>query len=272
MCKSQDKISAKERSMKNEDYKKLCDTTFNSLFHKAQLSNERMFLTSLFPFYTHANHTVLSYIPDYEFDEVLDLISSFNLPEKDMGIDAKTQSRVRLLVYCHVIEVDFVYMIISNLIRSIDGRGYSMTLQRKTKKGLMQALENPSPKIELLSKEASGLGISLKDIFDPYFDGALRNAFGHSQYYLHDEGGLEMTTYHSPSSKKFMKSGKPMYTAEEITNFYEYSRIFIRSFIECYDGYLKPYADGHPHDTYFRPIVYNETAGWYFHNPKPGKK
>lgn len=247
-----------------EEFEALCTTNFDELFHRAKNTDDRKFLTCFFTFYQQDKYNIMSYITDYEFGEVLDLLQSLNIPKDNNEIDNKTKTRIRLLIYSHILEVDFVYMVIFNLIRTINGLNYSPQISFITKKGDIKTADYPSEKIDLINKESKKINLNFGDIFYDFWDRNLRNSFNHSQYFTFDNGGLEISKYLSPTSSKFQKSGKTMYSYIEIENKYNRCRIFIKTFINTYNIYIEPYTDGKPYDTIFGPILYSQEHGWNF--------
>jgi len=218
--------------MEKSDFESLCLKIFSNLFEKAKSKNETQFLTSFFPFYKQQGYNIISYIIDYEFTELLELIKTLHIPEDNNEIDNKTKSRIRLLIYCHIIEIDFVYMVIYNMLRTISCQKYSAQITITDINGKIKVLEYPYQKIELIIKESQKSNINFKEIFIEMFDGNLRNVFSHSQYFLHDTGGLEASNYLAPTSSKFMKSGKPTYNynimgSHPIYSLFEFKKLTI---------------------------------------------
>jgi len=105
--------------MEIENFTSLCHDNFEALFSKAKRVNEIQFFTSLFAFRKHEDYVHFSYVIDYELMEIIDLIKTLNGVLEIDDIDKKTKSRIALLVYCHIIEVDFIYMVIFNLLSTI---------------------------------------------------------------------------------------------------------------------------------------------------------
>ncbi len=109
------------------EFEKLCESTFNSLFQGAKQENGAKFLTSLLTIYYDQNSGLdtINYTVDYEFEELLDLIRGFSGFEEsdELGLDIKV--RLFLFIYCHVIEIDFIYLVLNNMLNTIRGEDYS---------------------------------------------------------------------------------------------------------------------------------------------------
>ena len=254
--------------MNRSSFESLCTELFESLFGKVKSIDEVKFLTNFFPFYEQYGHKIMSYIPDYEFSEVIDLIKNLHITDDKKDIDNQTKTRIRLFVYCHIMEVDYVYMVIFNMLRTIHNVAYSPQITYLTKKGKIKIAEYPSEKIELILKESQKASLDFKSIFDKIWDCHLRNAFSHSQYFLLRNGDLEISKYLAPTSPQFMKSGKTSYLFSEISNIYENSRKYLLSFIKSYDKFIKPYSDGITYKTIYGPILFDKDHGWGFYQGK----
>lgn len=282
--------------MTGNEFAQLCDKSFFQIYAKAKETSEVQFLTSCFAFYKEFNHDIMSYITDYEFHETLDLINQFKRLQDDRiypkqsfamnflmfmmkllfriksidEVDVKIKTRVRLLLYCHIIEVDIIYMILFNMLRTIKGEQYSPTITFKSKNkcksgGVIEA-EYPSQKIEQIEKESQAIGIPLQPIYSEFYFNHLRNAFSHSQYFLDQDGGFNLSKNLSPAtSAVYKKATKNNYfKAEEIQAIFDKIILYIESFIRNHMQFLERYADGGHYQTNFGRIYYSQQYGWGF--------
>ncbi len=119
------------------------------------------------------------------FNEMTSLIQSPLRPE--------TSVRLALLLYCHLVEADAPYEILSNLFSTIAGDRYNAdpfrSLYRKKGKGLWKQPVPPSVpmKIRCLCEAAEKQGVSeLPRLLNWMFNDVVRNAFVHSDYTIHD--------------------------------------------------------------------------------------
>jgi hypothetical protein len=109
-------------------------------------------------------------------------------------IQPHTRARLLLLLYCHLTEVDAIYVMLEGLISIIEGDRYSaypfMHLYGpKGKKVAPVDKFPPSAKsvvnaIKKHAKEAGEQGI--KEVLDWFFDENIRNSFFHSDYILYN--------------------------------------------------------------------------------------
>lgn len=103
----------------------------------------------------------------------------------------KRALRMGLFLYCHLTEMSAPYEILSNLLRCIQGKPYSMfpfshlVRVEKNKQSIFAKRHLPSPKkkIEYLRELATACDEQkLLEILDGFFRNDIRNAFYHSDY------------------------------------------------------------------------------------------
>ena len=247
-------------------FEKLCDKTFTEIFNKAKTTNEELFLTSCFVFYRNFGYNILSFPSDFEFQEVIELIKDINGLKESKDITLKTKSRMYLLSYTHIIEVDLIYVILFNLINTIRGLPYSSVVEFLNKKGKKEEAIYPQTKIDVLQSDLQAFKINLENVFKEFFDKDLRNAFSHSQYYLDLSGDLinSKNIAHKSLGGNKKKNVQKLYRFEEIQEKYDMSLIYIKIFIKVYKRFIKPYMDGKSHQTFFGPIEFDSKYGWGF--------
>ena len=256
--------------MINTIFPEICNTTFNKLFKNAKETNQTQFLTSFFPFGEIHDQSTLSYISDYEFAEVLDLLNNFDPLQAISKINIKDRVRIQMFLYCHIIEVDLIYHILFNMIQTIKRQPYSLKIfsirKRKSKsgeKGSKKIAEYPIEKIEVLTEESEKLGIPLGKVFSEFYSNTLRNAFNHSQYFIEQDGTFNL----SQSLSQFAQgNARGHYTAEAISHFYQKSLTYIKTFMNSYNSHIKEFMDGNAYDTNFGKIEYSIPIhnGWGF--------
>lgn len=190
--------------MHENNFKNLCRGVFSELLSQAKRIDEAKFLTSLLAFYKSEEHKIISYIVDYEFTEVQDFIQYFEALQ-DKENDLRNKTRIRLLIYCHIIEVDFIYMVLYNILKTIQNQDYSAIMNFKSKKGKIVEAKYPSKKIELLEQESQKIGIDLAKIYSQFYFRHVRNAFSHSQYFIGRKGDLVISKHLSPTTSDIYK-------------------------------------------------------------------
>ena len=255
--------------MKNQEFHELCNNCFKELFSRAKDTNKVQFLTSFFAFYklNKTKKYVQDYITNYVFQEVLEILNNFKNIQDSNGIEKKIKTRVRMLMYCHIIEAELIYMIIFNMIRTIKELKYSTIIYRKTNKNKTKELEYAYDKIELIKKETSCIDIGFDLLYTELYNNQLRNAFSHSQYFIDKDGDLVISKYISPTTSKISKTSslKKHYRYKEIEDIFNKAIIYVKSFIEIYKNFLSEFTDGRKHTFLFGNIHFDKSSNrWIF--------
>jgi hypothetical protein len=117
---------------------------------------------------------------------VEDLMSLIGAP-----LRGHTKVRLGLLLYSHLTEVGAVYAVLGNLTRVARGERYVINpfldATPKNRKGELQFLSTPSI-VRALREMLDEVGHTpLGELFDWFFVSALRNAFAHADYTLHED-------------------------------------------------------------------------------------
>ncbi len=256
--------------MINDDFSEMCKKTFDSLFQEAENTNKSQFLTSFFPFgKINGNHT-LSYISDYEFAEVIELLNSFVPLQAGNEINIKDKVRIQMLLYCHIIEVDLIYHIIFNMIQTIKKNPYALKIfsvrkknSKNGKKGTKKLANYPIDKIDIIQNLSDDFAMPLRTVYQEFYSNKLRNSFSHSQYFIDQTGTFNL----SQSLSQFQHGNtNGFYTAESMDSFFKKSLSYIKTFINSYELHIKEFKDGNGYDTNFGKISFSmsEHRGWGF--------
>lgn len=106
----------------------------------------------------------------------------FDLREKHDA--SKLYYRLSLIIYCHIMEADFLLTCIWNLIRLINCDKPQWVMEFKTKKGDMQKCNYPKDKIEEIQRQSNRNGINLQigNVLTLLWNSDIRNSFNHSNY------------------------------------------------------------------------------------------
>jgi len=253
--------------MEKQEFHELCNNCFENLFIKARDTNKVQFLTSFFAFYKLKNKLILDYFTNYVFQEVLEILHSFKNFQESTEIPKKIKTRVRMLLYCHIVEVEFIYRIIFNMVRTIKGLEYSPIIYRETNNKKIEELEYAYNKIKVIKKETSDIDIKFDLLYMEFYNNALRNAFSHSQYFINKYGDLVITRYLSPTTSKVLKktSQKSEYKYKEIKCIFNKAYIYIETFIKTYNNFLSEFMDGQAYPFLFGNIHFDMSSGkWVF--------
>ncbi len=264
------KLTTMEGKMKNFDFSEMCKGTFDTLFNEAKNTNKIQFLTSFFPFGEINGNRTLSYISDYEFAEVLELLNRFEPLQAGTEIDIKDKIRIQMFLYCHIVEVDLIYHIVFNMIQTIKKSPYSLEIfsirtknSKNGKKGTKKIAEYPVEKIEIIQNLSDGFEKPLRNVYREFFSSKLRNAFSHSQYFIEQDGTFNLSQSLSQCQPG---STSGFYNATSMESFFKKSLSYIKAFINSYNLYIQEFKDGNAYDTIFVKISFSisEHNGWGF--------
>lgn len=223
------------------------------------------FLTSCLAIYQDDNSgiKIISCVVDYEFEELLKLITDFNGFEESEEIKLDTKVRLFLFTYCHVIEVNLIYLILYNMLNTLNGNDYSSIIKFITKKNEEKEATIPFKKIEIINNNAKKAHLDLELLFEEFFDNRLRNAFDHSEYYIDDSGELSITAHISPTSSRVGKtiSGPKKYSFEDSKDKYDKRLQFLKSFINIYKKHVIEFQDGKSYPTIFGDVFFDSELG-----------
>ena len=163
---------------------------------------------------------------------IFDYIALIEAPLRDI-----TKVRLALLTYCHITEIDAVYDILANMLRSIKGDRCSMIPFVDYTKLTKQSANSPKQKIEALKAMEREVGFnSLGKIFDSFFDDEIRNAFYHSDYTIYANEfrcRKKFSTWKLPTSVPLADLMKKI---QDCIDFY-------LTFMRLYDDHRKSYKE-----------------------------
>ena len=164
--------NGEEKSAENPDY----NTTMDGLFVKAKEKDEFEYVSSLLRIRGTEGP---GWDPLVEsWDAIQDYLRLCQTPFRDI-----TRFRLFLLIYSHITEIDTVYDMLANMLRTIKGDRCSMIPFDDYAKATKKRVGYPAEKIAALKEMESALGLDLLGkLFDLFFDNDIRNAFYHSNY------------------------------------------------------------------------------------------
>lgn len=198
------------------------------LFEKSKLLDRIILWRAVIPtdpaldkFATEGNRAI-SYIPFYEWQELKSFVQGFKDILKIFKDDKNLQTRIMIVVYCHVIEADFPFAVIWNILRALQGQPESWVFTRESKKGNIEVCEFPSQKLQEIQRLSNELNLKIGDIIFRLWNSSLRNSFSHSQYSISGDTIL-YTKDLSPISRKHsegMPHGKGELKKQDLENYY----------------------------------------------------
>lgn len=129
-------------------------------------------------------HKLVTRIPTYEFHELMDFVDFFgNLLNAD-GQSEGDDVRVKLMLYCHIMESEFMPALVWNQLRLLSGLVPCWNFVRATPKGKVEVCEYPWQKFQEIEKLSATIRQPIGDVISRIWKRDLRNAFFHSRYFL----------------------------------------------------------------------------------------
>ena len=172
-------------------------------------------------------------------------LASAELPSEYFGQPDLTRLRLRLLEYCHLVEMDAPYEIIANLCRVRLGMPPShfpfSTKAVATKQGTSPPPKrpakvlNPSQKIDAIKVLTKRVGLAnIGATFDDFYRAGIRNAISHSDYIIHsDEFRMRNQTIQSEDDPRQRTS---VVQIERLNQLINLSRAFFLAFVRVEKG------------------------------------
>jgi hypothetical protein len=129
-------------------------------------------------------HKLVTRIPTCEFHEIMDFVHYFgNLLNAD-GQSEGDEVRVKLMLYCHIMESEFVPTLVWNQLRLLSGLAPCWNFVRATPKGKVEVCEYPWQKFQEIEKLSAAVSQPIGNVISRVWKRELRNAFFHSRYFL----------------------------------------------------------------------------------------
>lgn len=245
-------------------FKTRCEDEFGQLFGLAREQCEEQFLLSLLLVREEALRgnrptPIIPYIPNQEFQEMCLTVKSCGMLVGLPGLDSGTRLKLKLLMYCHLLEVDFYWGVIGNLLHILLKKEYQPKLFEDQVLGTKMK-EMGKLFEELFEKwRTSGVRIGLDTIYNELCNNdskTLRNRFSHGQYFI-EGGNLFLTRRILDWSSK----PKITYSSHEIDQLLMSRRTFLDVFEQTYHEAILPYQDGRDISTRFGLIRYDREHG-----------
>ena len=176
-----------------------------------------------------------------ELGELVEYLREFTKILKQFDNYPKKKARIILQMYCRIIENDFQYLIIYNLLRLLNN--FNLDWEFKTvKNGKDFYCENPTSKIDEICTLCKSGKLTIGKILKNLLKADLRNSFYHSQYCMLPNGSFVNTRFYSPSSK--VKPSKKVYKLSEIISIYNSLEYFFDNFFRRFYFELKKFKNG----------------------------
>jgi hypothetical protein len=161
-----------------DEFRKALDVELKRLFGAARQRDELSFLFAVLGINSGIEDAGWQPIAETHA-LVQDLVGLINAPLSD-----DTKARMALLLYCHVVEANFLYHCLYNLLLTVDGQLPKIfNFLDKYKQGVPPSV---SAKLSEIRSKAAEHGFhGINEIFDEIMRPDIRNAFFHSDYILY---------------------------------------------------------------------------------------
>ncbi len=248
------------------------------LFDKVNKHEKEWLLSGLVPIDRKLSQgfNVITYVVEYEMQELCDFLNQFNA-FKDNCKNEQEVLRVKILNYCHIMEADFAYLVIWNLLRILNKQKSMWTFYNcdengdpiKNKKDGYSVLRFPLEKINAIKIIADKIDLGIGNILLKLWKSELRNSFSHSQYYW--MGNTFVTSKGlSPFSRRDSDlSNHYTISEDQIEELYSCVQGYLHIFIDLYKVIIKQFKDGKPHKIHDGFIYWeSKLSEWRWHNEK----
>jgi hypothetical protein len=196
----------------------------------------------------------------------------------------RSSTRLKVMIYCHIMEADYPYLVLLNLLRILRGKSCCFTFYRRNEDDEIQKDKHGKPqfcrklyeKIGELSREDRALNTGIGGMLSDLLKGDLRNAFAHSQYTVESDGSFIVTRYFSGTTGETPQEAgnkhEIFFSSDGISVLYEGAWTYLTNFIDCYKKLVAPFKDGGFHATELSrdPIRWDPArCTWTWQPPAP---
>lgn len=222
--------------------------TVFELFDKVKHSYPEDLLSALVPIDTklEPGDKVITYIPDYLMQELCDFVNGFESMLEKI-VDNEQEMRIKVTIYCHIMEADLPFIILWNLLRALNKQQCEWEFTVTNEKGKNIVCEYPKQKIAEIEKLSEQLKLTIGKVIRKFWQKDIRNAFSHSQYFLNGNSFLipgELSPISRKSNKPLSKSAS--YSLQDVRGLYLCATNFLSAFINTYKAHIALYKDGNP--------------------------
>ena len=251
------KISSQER----------IKTAINSIFDFSRNHLEDKILNAFIPYggidELPQNDQSLTLAFEHEIHEMFSFLKEFDNLLLFYSDDFINQSRIKLQLYCRIMENDYPYLIIYNLLNLIDEKEIDWNF-KIIKNGETKYCDTPTKKIGRIAALCKSHKFDIGKVLENLWRADLRNSFLHSQYCLSPNGFFTNTRFYSPTASK--KPSKRGYSTKEINLIYERSGDYINIFFKMFFSLINRFKTGKPYELLNGKEIYwdDKSHSWNF--------
>lgn len=191
-------------------------------------------------------------VPDWEMREICAFVNDFKTILDGLQNNQDLKTRIKIMIYCHIMEADFPFTVLWNLLRILNQQQCEWTF-----------CKYPRKKIDNIRKLSKPKGLLIGELFAQLWQFDLRNAFSHSQYFFGADYFVG-TRQLSPISRdtKTFPYKTVRYSHEEINTLYQGAYDFLLVFVQVYESYIEPYQNGKVYKIQTGSIRWDERGTW----------
>ncbi len=245
--------------METGEFEIFCLRTYNDLFKRARTKSPEAFLTSLLTLEEDSCTTSISCTQEAELFELSTLINDVIRIISSPKVSKTIKARMRLFAYSHIIQVDAIYQILSNLANIILNLEYDPRVYYIDSDGKKRICRSVDKKIEAISKKVASLDIPVDTIFEYVYYPKIHDSFTHSQYMLSEGANLVLTKKILASTSSTVKR---YFRYSELQSIFDKCLVFLQTFLEIYGSTINSFRDGKPHKTLYGEVHFSRTRGW----------
>lgn len=202
-------------------------------------------------------------VPDWEMREICAFVNDFKTILDGLQNNQDLKTRIKIMIYCHIMEADFPFTVLWNLLRILNQQQCEWSFSRITKEGKVSTCKYPREKIVEIHRLSRPKDLLIGELLAQLWRPDLRNAFSHSQYFFGADYFVG-TRQFSPISRDANTSPYKTvrYSHEEINALYQGAYDFLFAFVKVYESYIEPYQNGNVYKIQPGSIRWGEQGTW----------
>ena len=178
---------------------------------------------------------------DDELFELVEFLREYSTMLNQFNENLKQKTRLLVHMYCHIMENDFQYLVIYNLLLLLNKLSPNWEF-KTTRNGKPFYCENPTSKIYEISRLCKTNNLIIGSVLKNLLKADLRNSYYHAQYSLSPDGSFVNTRFYSPTSQ--IKPAQKVFKLNEIEELYKTAELFFDNFFKRFFAERKVFKDG----------------------------
>ncbi|MCC7093425.1 MAG: hypothetical protein IT277_04470 [Ignavibacteriaceae bacterium] len=189
---------------------------------------------------------------DDELAELVDYLREYSVLLNQFISNPKQKTRLLAQMYCRVMENDYQYLIIYNVLLLLNNSNPDWEF-KTIRNGKPFYCENPTSKIDEICSLCKSNKLEIGTVLKNILKADLRNSYYHSQYTISPDGSFVNTRFYSPTSQ--IKPAKKVYKPNEIESLYIFAESFFDNFFKRFFAERKKFKDGKEYKLFDRKKI-----------------